>query len=80
MKLAEWNETLKYAKEKASALDESIIVSSYKMYEGKMGISFRVFDCFGTLFKEFYTGINKTKEEFISAIDRQIERIKTEVL
>lgn len=78
MTLRDWNEALNHAKTACDNITQEYGIDlkiSVSTSQGQRSICIVVFDALGNFFKEFYSGIHTTKNGYIQAIDRQIDRI-----
>lgn len=80
MKLSDWNNVLKYAdyicREAKEETGLDIRPEEYRMYDGRKGISIKVFDIRGKLYKEIFSGICDTLAEMERALRRCISEVK----
>ena len=58
--LNEWNDLIKCGNEICDTLNKkgyNVKLDQYTMYDGRKGLSLKVFDKFGNFFRDYYTGI-----------------------
>lgn len=81
MKLSEWNEILRYARECAETLRTSGFctdIRTYTCYDNSKIVYLQLFDIEGKFYKEYSSGTHKTVLEYKTSLYHLVNRIKTE--
>lgn len=69
MKVSEWNEVMRYAKELCENHAGDIRAISYSVYDGRKGVYFALYDCEGKLYDRVASGTHDTVDEYKKALD-----------
>ena len=74
LSIYEWEQIQDYAHVCADELKHKynldVRVKPYTMYDGRRGVYLQLFDKYGVYFTEYASGIYKTVNEYIKAIER----------
>lgn len=82
MKLKEWNEVLDYVDELEEELNNNgynMKFKPYSMYDGRQGINLMLFDNHGNVFKNYYSGVHDSIEEYKRFINYYKHKLLSEV-
>ena len=80
MKLNEWNDLITYGNMLCDTLKQDgydVRLAPYTVCDGRKGLVMQVYDSFGDVFKEFYSGIDRIKIMKLTMY-MNMKRIKTE--
>lgn len=80
IRLNEWNELINYGNELCYQLKDNgydVRLRSYTLYDGRQGLIMQMFDAFGHVFKEYYSGVD-TFATMKNNMSMNVRRIMTE--